>query len=255
MQTNWLEWALHEHLKKPTMIPTKTLALSVCSALLLGLCTNALADDYGYYSDNQLQAPDVSFYAALQAASSNLHYLGGDREAGFNLLVGGYFNDVKIAGLRYGVEFGYQGFGESKNSSSRQLSQTELGEIQDNPSSGDLTTINKQRLSSLSFGGRFEGELFFMRFGGSIYNYHQSSQRLVHYVYPTCPGGPGVGCPSTQQDPTYSESASSLAPYLGFGLHLPVPWVDHLRLTAGYDVYNVESHRVENVNIGLMYTD
>lgn len=232
------------------MIPTKNLALLSCCAFLLCLGHAAQADDYGYYSDNSLQAPNVSFFAAAQASSTNLHYLGGDREDGLNLLVGAYFNDVKFAGLRYGVELGYQNASESQQESTRPLTSTELSGKTGNPTSGELSTIGKLRFSSLSFGGRFEGDHFFFRFGGALYNYHTSSQDIVYYYYDP---GTCTGCQTRTPTPTYSESKSSLAPYLGFGLHIPL--IEHLRLTAGYDVYNVESHRVDSVTIGLMYTD
>lgn len=231
------------------MIPTKNHALLLCILATFGISSSALAADYGYYDDDvTLAAPNVSWYAGAQAARNNLHYLGAGTETGFGALFGGYFDDIKLAGLRYGVEFSYQTTGESVDSSSRTLSPGELSNITPPtpPTSGTETSVRKLRVTLLGFGGRVAGDHFFVRFGGSMYSLQGSNGKLYQYTY-------SVPAPPPPQPPADKTTRSGFAPYLGVGTSIPL--MKHLKLTLGYDVSQVDSHRLPSASLGLMYIE
>ncbi len=228
------------------MLSRKTFALAACLLWLPLAFTPAQADDdYGYYNTG-LQAPDVTFYAALQGSKTNQHYLGGDWQGGFNVLLGGYFNDMTWAGWRYGVELGYQQFGESDSMHQRQVDKSEYNDPPTNFKSATEKTFRELTLSSLSLGIRLDSDYFYVRAGGALYNYHLRKYSTF-FTYFT------DGTRSVDDIPRQSQSKASIAPYFGFGLNIPI--IDHLSVTAGYDLYYMESHRLPSLNIGLQYTD
>lgn len=234
------------------MIITPTIKRCLSFTLLAFASASFAADDYGYYDDAVLQAPDVDFYLGLQASKNNLKYLEGEQEYGFNLLLGAYFNDVNILDMRYGVELGYNVHGETKDQSTRLLTNDDFrgqplptGVDIDNSS---ITNTSEIRVSTLTFGMRLEGNRFYTRLGGALYNYHSREQQIFDYVCVS----PGA-CMNPEDRPSSSETKTAIAPYAGFGVKIPLE--KHLKFTVGFDAYRIDSHRLTSVNIGLQYTN
>lgn len=232
------------------MIPTKIRALLSCILLAALASPAARAADYGYYDDDAgdgLAAPNVSWFAGAQVSRNNLHYLGSSTETGVGVLFGGYFDDIKLAGLHYGVEFSYLTTGEGMRASTRNLTATELSGIIGSPASGTLTSINKLRITGIGFGGRIAGDRFFVRFGGSMYSLQTSHGTLVRYFDSSNNPLPA------NQNPADKGNKSGFAPFAGLGA--AVPLANHLKLSVGYDVNLIESHRLGSAYVGLLYVD
>lgn len=231
---------------------TSTTLLRRCLplALLALVGVSHAADDYGYYDDANLQAPDVDFYVGLQASYNNLAYLGGEQEYGFNILLGAYFKEVNFLDLQYGVEMGYNKHGDTRTQSSRFLTLDDFPPGYDfsnvDLDKSTLTHTQQVRVSTLTFGIRLEGSRFYTRFGGALYNYYTREQDLPYIAYLNN---------REQGDPPPAESSTQtgIAPYAGFGVKIPLE--KNLKFTAGFDAYNIESHRMTSVNIGLQYTN
>ena len=189
-----------------------------------------------------LEPPDVDFYAAIQGTRTDARQLEGDYSENMRLTLGAWMNELRLGELQFALESSFDWMGESRSSRSFDDTVVVDGDSSTVPVDVDETTFVD--LNGLSVGGRVMHEdTVFLRAGAFYYNARVRTRRER------------TAQDAGQQDfgtVTDTERTSSVTPYLGAGLEAPLGRTP-FRLQVDYSAYWLESERVDTAAIGLNY--
>lgn len=212
--------------------------------LALGLFTALLSP---LHAEQELTAPDVSFYLDAQATRANYDAYGLNTSDGLAVKGGMWLNSVDTGGQsRLGLDIGLLRLGKD----TRYTQFTRAPTVSDGTNTDSV--VVKQRdaleLNGMTLGTTWDtGHLVYLRAGAFLYNYKatQDQQRLL--INNT------TNTTQTVNDTPQSDSRSGVAPYVTFGLAIPLG--DHLAINADYNQYLLESQRFGSFGLGIRYTD
>jgi hypothetical protein len=201
----------------------------------------------GHALAQELSPPDVTFFGQVGASRTDFEPLGLDEKTdGIRLAAGMWLNDVNLGSWRFGVEGAYNRLGDTAltTRSTREPTtqeQSQFGSI-DFVEERSRTSID---ISGLQMGVRLYDDRFFhVRAGGYLYSYRERTRRSRLFTFIDT---------STQlaESTPRSDSVSSLGPYLGLGLSIPLG--KQLFLETNFTVYEIESEQLNSVGLSLRW--
>lgn len=197
----------------------------------------------GLAYDDDLQPPDVDIYLDVQSVHTDYDNFTGEWNGGARLRLGVELNDAPLGRAVWRLEGGYNQFGKSDFGYVRGPTPT------GNPNEQVQSDVRENvRVNGFEAGLRlYDGRLLFVR--GGLFMY--SLKREVRQVDTLSPIS-GPGAPVTFALPSASGTETGVAPYLGFGIELPL--TPRLGVIAEYNHYRVEGEALPNVAAGLHIT-
>lgn len=195
---------------------------------------------HGYEED--LQPPDVSFYAEAMGVRSNFDEYSGKKENGFRIRAGIHFNDMPLGRWSWRAEGGISQFGEGRAATTSR----QVGGLPAPIVAQTIRIEESTRIDGFELGGRlYDNELFYLRFGGMIYNQKFKREELVTQEL-------SLGSDLSFSQNPEKENNTGMAPYVGAGIEFPI--IDKsIHFILEYDYYRIEGAGLDNLSAGLQF--
>ena len=193
-------------------------------------------------AQDELEPPDVDFFAAIQGTHTDYRNLGAEHATGARITLGTWMNEIHRGDFQFALEGSFNWMGESDRD--RRFTETAP---QEEFLDRDVKENTSIETNGLSLGARMLHEdTAFLRAGVLFYTM-QETIRQNRVFNPQDPTEEPTS--DSQRD---SSRITGTAPYIGAGFQMPLGGTS-LNLIMDYSAYWLESERVEGFSVGLSY--
>jgi hypothetical protein len=214
--------------------------------LLLG--ASAAASHAEIIYREELEAPDVDFYITLHGTRTDFSDLGASQQNGVRIRLGVEMKEAILGSWRFRAEGGLNQFGQASKVSTSFRDPGEFPPEEYEPEV-DVVQIDERReirLGGIELGAAlYNSRRFYVRGGVFLHSLKTRDQETRTAL------DDDNSVLSTNKLSPAEQSRSSIQPYLGVGMEIPV--VRSVNASAEWNAYRIEGEYLSNLALGLQF--